>query len=293
MDKINLSPPIDFWEVYFKLSRYYFDGVERMIGMRLPQTILVHRENFQGAQEVINKLLKDSVKRLKRIIPGAGIFWDDMLNLMPSYNDYPLVVVDVVDGSAELKRGGTEVASTLAVIMNDKSIPLSIISYPFGRERIVDFEKNVFRIPNDELDEINWNRILIEKYKLSPKKSRNSFSELRISEKYEFFNDEIREKLDKMRTCLNVSIKRPIGSLSKNLMSIVTGSCDIHMVKGNDKHYFYDTVAAGKIITDFGGVFTDLDGRERLELEPMDGIIAASTPKNYSMFYNFLIGKEE
>ena len=293
MAEINLSPPsVDFWEVYIKLSHSYFDKVEKMIATRLPHTILVKRENFEGAEEVINRILIDRVKELKDIIPGAGIFLDDRLNITPTYREYPIVVVDVVDGSAELKGGGTEVASTLAIVMNDGTIPLSVISYPFGRERSVDVNKNVYRIPNDVLDEIDTNRNLIEKYKLSPKKSRSSFKELRISERYEFFDDNIRTRLDEMRTFLDVSIKRPLGSLSKNLMSIVTGSCDIYMVKGKDKHHFYDTVAAGKIITDLEGIFRDLNGNERTGFESMNGIIAASTSENYSMFCDFLMSKK-
>lgn len=288
MEKINLSGSVDFFDVYKKLDSNYFSEVEKMIETRLPQTILIHREKFQGAEELINRLLIDSTKRLKEIIPGAGIFWDDKLNIKPTYKDYPLVIVDVVDGSAELRRGGTEVASTLTIIFNDGSIPLSVISYPFGRERIVNVNNKVFRLPNNVLDEIDSNPELLNKYKLPNRESRNSLRELRISEKYENFDDSTRIKLDNLRKILDVSIKRPIGSLSKNLMSLVTGSCDIYMIRGKEPNHFYDTIAPRKIITDLGGVFTELDGQNKNWLDSMDGIIATSTQKNYVNFMNFM-----
>ena len=288
MERISLSESADFWEFYRKLSKSYFDEVERMIGTRLPQTILVHRDKFDGADEVITSLLKDSATRLKEIIPGAGVFWDDRLNIVPTYKDYPIAVVDVVDGSAELRRGGTEVASTLSIVFADGRIPLSVISYPFGRERVIDVNGQVYRVPNSVLDEIASCHELLEKYRLPCRGSRTSLDEFRVSERYEYFKDDIRKKLDDLRLLLKTSIKRPIGSLSKNLMSLVTGSCDIFMVKGEKAHHFYDTLAPGKIITDMGGVFVDMHGKSREGLNHMDGIIAASTQDNYKMFVDFM-----
>ncbi len=288
MERIILSESADFWEVYRKLSKDYFDEVERMIARRLPQTILVHRDKFEGADEVITGVLKDGAKRLQELIPGAGVFWDERLDIVPTYKDYPIAVVDVVDGSAELRRGGTEVASTLAVVFKDGRIPLSVISYPFGRERVIDVNGKVYRVPNSVLDEIDSDHELLEKYRLPFREPRTSLGELRVSERYEFFKGDVRKKLDDLRHLLRISIKRPIGSISKNLMSLVTGSCDIFMVNGEKQYHFYDTLPPGKIITDMGGVFVDMHGKPRDGLNPMDGIIAASTQDNYKMFMEYM-----
>lgn len=287
--KITLSGPVDFWDVYRKLSCYYFRRVEKIIENRLPHTVLVHREKFKGAQTVIDGLLEDSVMQLKTLIPGAGVFWDDRVDVTPTYESYPYVVVDVVDGTKELKKGGTEVASTLAIVLDDKKIPICIISYPFGRERIVDVKGRVYRLPN-KFSNSRLEPKVIEDYRLSRRSSRADLSELRVSERYDLLDDDLRNKLDELRYELEGPIIRPAGSISKMLMALVIGTCDIFVRKTDRPVGFFDYLAPSKIITDLGGVFLDLDGNKPDGVSSISGIVAASTEENYNLFMGYLRG---
>ncbi len=282
---INLSGEVDFWEVYRNLEQAYFDKVEKIIRLKLSPTVLANPDAFSGAEEVLNSILKGSVDLLRKdVFPGLGVYWDEQIERQPLYDSYPSVIVDVVDGARELKRGGTEVTSTLGIIRPDKSMPLAVVSYPFGRERIVDIEGIIYRLPND-FDPPYLNP---DRFKLNRRESKHSLADLEVAERYDEFTGATRERLDYLRHYLKNSIKRPIGSIAKMMMSVVTGPFDVFVSKKDRSEKFYDYLIPSKIISDFGGIVTDLQGVKPTGLD-MDGIIAASTANNYDLFRKFLV----
>lgn len=283
--KINLAGDVDFLDVYRKLTHSYFDNVERLIRKRLSPTVLSNPDALSGAGEVLDSILKDSVHLLSvEIFPGLGIFWDEKVGNPPTYDSYPCVIVDVVDGAKELRRGGTEVTSTLGIIRADGQMPLAIVSYPFGHEKIVDIEGEVYRLPND----FDFEHQKLERYSLKPRRSKDSLSSLYITERYEEFTGKTRERLDALRYQLKESIKRPVGSIAKMIVSVATGPSDILISKKARPERFYDYFVPSKIVSDIGGTVTDLDGKKPDGISDINGIIAASTIQNYNLFYEFL-----
>ncbi|MBT4166030.1 hypothetical protein HOE04_03260 [archaeon] len=292
MKPINLNMELDFFDVYRRLSCDYFDVVERTISERLSPTTLRSPERLESASESIDNVLHYCVDNLKSIFPGSGIFWDDQREDAPEYGCCPRVVVDVVDGARNLQKGGTEVSSTLAIVRGD-DIPLAIVSYPFGKERIVDVNGEVYWIPNHIEKRVDFIRGEIDRYRALPWKPKEMLEDFRVSERYDVLDDDIRERLDELRYKVNGTIIRPAGSLAKMLMAIVSGSCDVFITrKKNRPINFYDYLAPYNIIKDIGGVFTDLDGNEPDGISDMDGIIAGSCVENYEMFVGWMGGDE-
>lgn len=302
MPRIHLTGPVDPFDVYQKLAEHYFEPVESTIRRKVLPTIRrdLEGKGFKGAQSVIDALLKESVQRLQQLIPGAAVFWDDQIDVSRTYDTYPQVVVDVVDGARELRKGGTNVTSTLTIIDYKGNMPLTVVSYPFESERIIDFDSNVsdstpevYCLPTDLMkDGMPCTREKLQDYyRLTPGKEVQEPSSLRFAEKYDDFDDELRRHIDALRGKVK-SYVVPVGSITKMMMNVVRGSCDVFLIQRKDPIHFYDYLAPAKIIRDLGGCVTDIQGqplgkRER-EREDLPGLIIASHKETLATFLSAL-----
>lgn len=285
--KIDLAGKVDFWDVYRKLEDLYFNKVEDIIRKRLSYTVLSNPDAFSGAQELIDSVMIDGISVLRReVFPGSGIYWDNKIELSRTYTPFPFVIVDVVDGAEDLRRGGTEVTSTLGVISPDGRMPLAVVSYPFGRERVVDIKGVVYRLPHN----FDFKYQDLVKYRLKQRSSKSDLSSLDVAERYDEFRDKTRERLDGLRHHVSSSIKRPIGSIAKMITSVAVGPFDIFISKKEKPEQFFDYGIPSQIVQDLGGIFRTLNGKKPKGMSNIEGLIAASTKENYFLFIGFLKG---
>ncbi len=288
--KFGLEWMVDFPILYKNLSEKYFDNIEEIIRMPVHPNHLGNPE-LKGAEPAINHTLNLWVKNLKDVFPGADIFWDFQKLFSSSYNSYK-IIVDVVDGGRNLRRGGDDVTSTLVAIDSENNIPLAIVSYPFRMVRYVDFNGEAYWLPNNFEETREYNEKGLDYFKIDPKKTKNNLEELRVLERCDMSREDyLRKKLDELRDILDGRVMRFVGSLSKMLMTLVTGTSDVFISKKKRKEPFHDYAAAKKIILDLGGKFTDLDGEDLKKEKEINGIIAASSEQNYNLITNFIFKK--
>jgi len=289
MRKISLAGTVDSFDVFQKLVKEYHEPVENVIRTRLSTEVLTNPDKYSGAKEVLDEILRGSVMRLQTLIPGASIFWDDHVDMPKAYDTYPRVIVDVVDGARNLQGGGTDVTSTLVVVDEKGNMPLSIISYPFGVERIVDFDGDVYRLPNSLMEHrIGFARGIIEDYRLHPRREKRSIASLRLAERYDHFDDPRRERIDALRPEVR-SYVREAGSISQMMMKVVTASCDAFITQRREPIHYFDYVAPAKIIHDLQGCVTDLDGNSiEGDAEEVNGLVVASRKRTHTMFMKAL-----
>ena len=279
--KIDLTGKVDAWEVYQKLEAEYLNPVEQIIRTRLPLFTL-EGEAWRGAEAAVDALLREKAKHLSAIQLGARVVWDEQVDRAALYSGSHLCIVDTVDGAAELRRGGTEVTSTLGVFRNDGTCPLAIVSYPFARDRVIDINGLVYRLPSNQ--EIRS----VEDYRLPLRKAKRDITEFDIAERYDPYD----ETKDKLRSLEKMLVGRrmvvPIGSIAKMALSVTTGPFDIFMSKKRKPEQPHDYRIVQQIIGDAGGVFTDLQGNKPDGHSDIDGIIASSHPENYRRFIDCL-----
>lgn len=291
-DRINLVGPLNLEEVYRTLVEEYFHEVEETIRYRISQAIRADPTKHDVVKEVLGDLLTRSVAKLQNLTCGGSVFWDEMVDRPAVYDSCPHVVVDVVDGSRNLLAGDTEVTSTLGIITQDKSMPITVVSYPFARERIVDLDGKVYRLPTEFSDTPEFKLENAHRYRMRPREEKTKVEQLRISERYDFFPPSVdggvggmREKLDALRGRVR-STMRPAGSLAKMILSVVAGACDAILIKhrGRDLDY-YDTRVPVQIVRDLDGWVTDLEGAPFEEGKAsVPGIIVASRKRTHDLF---------
>ncbi len=304
MSTIRLGAEVPTLKVYRKLEEEYFSFVEQQILNKLSPHILFHPDRREGAILRIRSELGLLVKKLHSMIPGAEIVWDDdkgvRARVGPEYKGYQLVLVDPVDGgNSQLSKNGTNVSSNLSIIYKNGdgsyNYSLNVASFPFSGNRAVNFDGKVYLLPFEISDELNIETNDIEDYRLNPRKDRDNPSDLRIAELYEVFpglgeSDPMRKGLDELRGILNGPMVRPEGSGTVTLLSLILGTRDIVVYKRRNGSPIkdYDYIGPRQMIRDLGGKFTPLSGNDEHGLEPMDGIIAASTVNNYNMFMEYI-----
>lgn len=291
MKKISIAGKVDAFDLYRKLVEYYHNPVEDIIRTKLSTRTLIHPDMFEGAKEFIDKMLEQCVMKLQKLIPGAAVFWDDHVDMARTYPSYPCVVVDVVDGARNLHGGGTDVSSTLAIIDEQGNMPLAVVSYPFGVERIVDLDGDVYRIPNVVMEySPEFARKEIEQYRLDPREEKFLIGDIRFAERYDFFDDLMRRKIDALRSKVR-SYVRPVGSISQMMMKVILESCDVLLTKRQQPIDYFDFLAPAKIIRDLEGYVTDLQGNIlKDDVKQVEGLIVASRVKTHKVFMDELSG---
>lgn len=169
-----------------------------------------------------------------------------------------------------------------------KKIPLAVVSYPFGVERIVDLDGKVYRIPNAVMEySPEFARKEVEQYRLFPRREKRRLSTIRFAERYDFFDDPMRRSIDTLRSKVR-SYMRPVGSISQMMMKVILESCDVFLTKRREPIDYFDYLAPAKIIRDLGGHVTDLEGKVLGDVERVEGLIVASRKRTHTTFMKTL-----
>ena len=119
-------------EIIINLLKFY-KGVEEYLSTRIGRDIYSNLDKIEGAKEVLEIDLRRKAMSLKDIFPGVGIKWDCQIDVPPIYSSSSIALVDLVDGSGEYLREGTNVTSHLGIYRreNDKLVLVKAIMEMF------------------------------------------------------------------------------------------------------------------------------------------------------------------
>lgn len=228
--------------------------------------------SFSGQLEVVTDIdiiVEDKLKkRIYDYYPQTSIIAEESI-LDPSALDSEMCfVIDPIDGTKELVAGGSGFSISVALLIH--RIPVfGILDFPARNQRFV-AAKGEGAYFNGNRIEMNTKERASLKIAVSPTQYKDN--------RFGRYNEKIKNSTFKL-----------IGALTPKIAAVIIGEVDAAFYLGWDDNYaaIWDYAAAGLILEEAGGSFTDLAGNRMLSGLPLlhrDGWIAYNNQSHSELY---------